>query len=141
MAKEGQPASRKKIAFVTLPLDHHQFIQSPYELKTFLHENYSSPWPDEGINLAPIHPDCCMNVDQEPTSQKTTTCAKDRCSTGGCGGPGLCPGVALLFAYAAGGGIALLTGLNWLGWAVGILLALILITGAWRFFRGLRSET
>ncbi|MFP4204131.1 MAG: hypothetical protein ACLFS4_07345 [Opitutales bacterium] len=57
----------------------------------------------------------------------------ERCSTSGCGGPGLCPGTALLLAYLAGGGIALLTGLNWLGWAVGVPLAVVLITGAWRF--------
>ncbi len=55
------------------------------------------------------------------------------CSDSSCGGSGLCPGIALFIAYAVGGGLALLTGLHWLGWAVGIPLALILITGAWRF--------
>ncbi len=55
------------------------------------------------------------------------------CTTGSCGGPGLCPGIALFIAYAVGGGLAALTGLNWLGWTVGIPLILILITGAWTF--------
>ena len=73
--------------------------------------------------------------EQKPFTHETTTRANDRCSTGGCGGPGLCPGVALLIAYVAGGGIALLTGIQWLGWAVGVPLALILITGAWRFLK------
>lgn len=64
---------------------------------------------------------------------KKTEAVKNSCPTGGCGGPGLCPGVALLLAYVAGSGLALLTGLQWLGWVVGIALAFILITGAWRF--------
>ncbi|MGZ0654720.1 hypothetical protein ACWPKO_16115 [Coraliomargarita sp. W4R53] len=55
------------------------------------------------------------------------------CPTGGCGGPGLCPGIALMIAYTSGIGITWLTGLTWLGWAVGIPLAIILLTGAWRF--------
>ena len=76
-----------------------------------------------------------MNVDQKTNPNKATSCANDHCSTGGCGGPGLCPGIALLLAYVAGSGIAWLTGLQWLGWAVGVPLAIILITGAWRFLR------
>jgi|GEM_PF-1573258 len=55
------------------------------------------------------------------------------CSTGGCGGPGLCPGIALMLAYLVGAGIVWLTGLTWLGWAVGIPLAIVLLTGAWRY--------
>jgi hypothetical protein len=66
--------------------------------------------------------------------QDAQTCnSNGSCSTWGCGGPGLCPGVALLIAYLVGGGIAFLSGLVWLGWVVGIPTALILITGAWRF--------
>lgn len=61
------------------------------------------------------------------------TCSDGSCTTGPCGGPGLCPGIALFIAYAVGGGLAALTGIYWLGWAVGVPLALILITGAWRF--------
>ena len=57
----------------------------------------------------------------------------ESCATGGCGGPGLCPGVALFLAYVIGAGVTLLTGLTWLGWTVGIPIALILLTGAWRF--------
>jgi len=30
-------------------------------------------------------------------------------------------------------GIAALTGLHWLGWAVGVSLAFVLLTGAWRW--------
>lgn len=60
-------------------------------------------------------------------------CTDKSCATGPCGGPGLCPGIALFIAWGAGIGIAALTGLTWLGWAIGIPLALILITGAWRW--------
>lgn len=80
-----------------------------------------------------------MSTEKENTletssaSGEDSACDSGSCATGGCGGPGLCPGVALLLAYVFGGGIALLTGMNWLGWAVGIPVALILITGAWRF--------
>lgn len=72
-----------------------------------------------------------LSENEKPTTSQNTS--PNTCPTGGCGGPGLCPGVALLLAYVAGGGITLLTGLQWLGWAVGIPLAIILITGAWRF--------
>lgn len=72
-------------------------------------------------------------TDSSAGSSPEASCTKRRCATGGCGGPGLCPGIALLLAYAVGGGTALLSGLPWLGWTVGIPTALILITGAWRF--------
>lgn len=71
-------------------------------------------------------------IDTAPSA----TCSDATCSTGSsgsCGGPGLCPGIALFISYAVGGGLAMLTGIHWLGWAVGVPLALILITGAWRF--------
>lgn len=70
------------------------------------------------------------------TQDIDATCSKKSCSTGGCGGPGLCPGIALLIAYVAGSSITLLTGLTWLGWVVGVPTALILLTGAWRFLPG-----
>lgn len=62
----------------------------------------------------------------------------DSCASGGtdcssCGGPGICPGMALLIAYVVGSGTAILTGLEWLGWTVGVSLGLVLLTGAWRF--------
>ncbi|MFU8848969.1 MAG: hypothetical protein ACNA77_09680 [Opitutales bacterium] len=61
-------------------------------------------------------------------------CTDKSCASGGgCGGPGLCPGVAILLAYLLGMGITFLSGLQWLGWVVGISVGLILITGAWRF--------
>jgi hypothetical protein len=63
---------------------------------------------------------------------KNNTTPPATCPTGSCGGPGLCPGIALFIAYAVGAGLTLLTGIHWLGWAVGVPLALILITGAWR---------
>lgn len=66
-------------------------------------------------------------------SHTAPTCTDKSCATGTCGGPGLCPGIAIFIAWAAGNGIAALTGLTWLGWAVGILLGLVLITGAWRW--------
>ena len=66
-------------------------------------------------------------------SSSPASCSSDSCPTGSCGGAGLCPGIALFIVYAGGGGLAMLTGLHWLGWAVGVPLALILITGAWRF--------
>lgn len=68
-----------------------------------------------------------------PANRDEASCSNSQCTTGGCGGPGLCPGVALLLAYVVGSGIALLSGLPWLGWGGGITVALILITGAWRF--------
>lgn len=71
---------------------------------------------------------------EKPVDAKAgAACTDKSCASGGCGGPGLCPGVAILLAYALGAGITLLTGLNWLGWTVGIPVGLILITGAWRF--------
>jgi hypothetical protein len=62
-----------------------------------------------------------------------TTKSGKSCPTGGCGGPGLCPGIALMIAYLVGGSIVFLTGLTWLGWAVGVPLGIVLITGAWRY--------
>lgn len=69
----------------------------------------------------------------KPHSHHAPTRTDKSCTSGSCGGPGLCPGIALFIAWGAGIGIAALTGLPWLGWAVGIPLALILITGAWRW--------
>jgi len=72
---------------------------------------------------------------------KSNSPEKATCSTGGCGGPGLCPGIALFLAYAVGGGIAILTGLHWLGWAIGLPLAAVLVTGAWRFLPSRRDPS
>jgi membrane protein implicated in regulation of membrane protease activity len=72
-----------------------------------------------------------MKTEELPLDDATRMNAS--CPTGGCGGPGLCPGIALLLAYLVGGGVTWLPGLEWLGWVVGLPLALILITGAWRF--------
>lgn len=74
-----------------------------------------------------------MKTEAHTDSSAEATCTDNSCATGSCGGPGLCPGIALFIAWATGGGVAMLTGLQWLGWAVGIPLALILITGAWRW--------
>jgi len=68
-------------------------------------------------------------------------CTDESCAAGSCGGPGLCPGVAIFLAYAAGGGIAALTGLHWLGWAVGVPLAFVLLTGVWRWLPGRRRPS
>lgn len=62
-----------------------------------------------------------------------TTCSESTCASGFCGSSGLCPGVALFIAYALGAGLSVITGLHWLGWAVGVPLFLILLTGAWIF--------
>lgn len=51
------------------------------------------------------------------------------CSTGGCGGKGLCPGVALLLAYLAGFGLAEITGSALLGLLVGMPLFIVLVLG------------
>ncbi|MGZ0709084.1 hypothetical protein ACWPKO_12190 [Coraliomargarita sp. W4R53] len=51
----------------------------------------------------------------QPQASKTCNNNKGSCATGGCGGPGLYPGIALLIAYVAGSGIALLTDLPWIG--------------------------
>jgi len=77
-----------------------------------------------------------MNKTTPPSNSATGSFSGKSCSTGSCGGPGLCPGVALFLAYAVGGGIVLLTGLTWLGWVVGVPVALILLTGAWRWLPG-----
>lgn len=77
-----------------------------------------------------------IGMNQSDIKGKTGAGSKAQCSTGGCGGPGLCPGIALLLAYAAGTGIVYLSGLVWLGWLVGVVAALVLITGAWRFLPG-----
>lgn len=69
--------------------------------------------------------------DPSTATRSERSCASNRCTTGGCGGPGLCPAIALFIAWTAGIGIATLTGLEWLGWAIGIPLILILLTGAW----------
>ena len=61
------------------------------------------------------------------------------CAMGGCGGPGLCPGIALFIAYAVGAGLTFLTGLVWLGWLVGVPLAIVLITGAWKLIPSNRN--
>ena len=68
------------------------------------------------------------------------TCTDKSCTTGSCGGPGLCPGIAIFIAWAAGIGITTLTGLAWLGWVIGVPLALILITGAWRWLPNRKIE-
>ena len=51
------------------------------------------------------------------------------CSTGGCGGKRLCPGIALLIAYLAGLGLTELTGSTVLGFVVGVLLCIALVLG------------
>jgi len=81
-------------------------------------------------------------LDQKVTEENTGEKANHdkSCSVGGCGGPGLCPGIALLLAYAVGTGLSFLTGMAWLGWLVGVPLAIILITGAWRFLPRQRSD-
>jgi len=74
----------------------------------------------------------------KPQSETDPTCTDHSRATGRCGGPGLCPGIALFLAYVIGVGIAMLTGLPWLGWAAGVPVALILLTGAWRWLPGRR---
>lgn len=51
------------------------------------------------------------------------------CSTGGCGGNRLCPGIALLIAYLAGLGLTELTGSTVLGVVVGVPLCIALVLG------------
>lgn len=73
------------------------------------------------------------NNNTTQSAEMKDTCSTNSCRTGGCGGPGLCPGVALLLAYLLGSGAALITGFTWLGWGVGVPVAIVLVTGAWRF--------
>ncbi len=68
----------------------------------------------------------------EPVS---TSGAKPECA-GGCGGAGLCPGVAIMIAWGTALAVVALTGREWIGWAAGVPLALILITGAWKWRPG-----
>ena len=77
-----------------------------------------------------------MNRDNTPIDQleqDRSEKLKPSCA-GGCGGPGLCPGVALMIAWGVGFALMTLTGREWIGWSVGIPLALILISGAWKWF-------
>lgn len=68
------------------------------------------------------------------THTKLPDTSSDKChASGSCGGPGLCPGIALFIAFIVGSAITVLTGLEWLGWSIGVPLALILFTGAWRW--------
>lgn len=69
----------------------------------------------------------------QPLGNNITQTEKSTCSS--CCSPGLCPGTTLLLAYLTGIGISLMTGIQWLGWVVGIATAIILVTGAWRFLR------
>jgi len=87
---------------------------------------------DKGIKVRIVRL-TCMETKTEKLPPEDVKRVNASCPTGGCGGPGLCPGIALLLAYLAGGGVTWLTGLHWLGWVVGLSLVLILITGAWRF--------
>jgi hypothetical protein len=48
------------------------------------------------------------------------------CSTGGCGGKGLCPGIALLLAYLVGFGLAELTGSTLLGFGLPLFIVLVI---------------
>lgn len=84
-----------------------------------------------------------MKDKTENTSENSadgSACTSRSCRTGGCGGPGLCPGIAILLAYVIGSSIALLTGLTWLGWVIGIPAAIILITGAWHYIPGISKK-
>lgn len=54
---------------------------------------------------------------------------------GGCGGPGLCPGIALLLAYGLGAAIHALTGWSWLGWTAGVAFGVFLLFGGWRWIK------
>lgn len=71
-------------------------------------------------------------IPEEDTRSACCDSSKPSC-TGGCGGPGLCPGIALGIAWAVGFGLMTLTGREWIGWSVGIPLGLILLTGAWKW--------
>lgn len=74
-----------------------------------------------------------LEATNDEITKGTTSCPTEGCQSGGCGGPGLCPGVALLLGYVVGSAVTLLSGLVWLGWVVGLPLTLILVTGAWRY--------
>lgn len=74
-------------------------------------------------------------------STPAPSCNEKSCATGTCGGPGICPGIAIFIAWALGIGTTTLTGIAWLGWAIGIPLAFILLTGAWRWLPGKRDAT
>ncbi|MEO0794257.1 MAG: hypothetical protein AAFX93_03790 [Verrucomicrobiota bacterium] len=62
------------------------------------------------------------NADNE--SQKS-------CTTGGCGGKGMCPGVALLIGFVAGVGVSKLLGVEWTTIPVAIVIALPLVFGVY----------
>ncbi|MBT5814851.1 MAG: hypothetical protein HOI15_10975 [Opitutales bacterium] len=60
----------------------------------------------------------------------------DLCSVGGCGGPGMCPGTALLIGFLVGTGLVSVTGIQWLLPVSAIVIGGLFISGIWqRFWR------
>ncbi|MDP4642826.1 MAG: hypothetical protein NWS71_00105 [Opitutales bacterium] len=57
------------------------------------------------------------------------TCENKKCSTAGCGGPGMCPGIALMLSIFVGIGITTLSGSTLFGWLVAVPLGISLILG------------
>ena len=79
-----------------------------------------------------------MSADGIPdeTPEPQGTCgAKPKCA-GSCGVAGLCPGVAIMIAWGIALAVVALTGREWIGWSVGVPLALILMTGVWKWRPG-----
>lgn len=72
----------------------------------------------------------------DSNSEKTPT----SCPVGGCGTTkGMCPGIALGISYLLCAGIIKLSGIDWLGYLVGIAVGILLILGYYptggRWFR------
>jgi hypothetical protein len=60
------------------------------------------------------------------------TKAGQSCRIGGCGGPGVCPGIALLIGFGIGAGLSSLTGIDWLMPVAMIGIGGLLISGLYK---------
>tara|TARA_B110000037_G_C16871281_1_gene404156 strand:- start:393 stop:611 length:219 start_codon:yes stop_codon:yes gene_type:complete len=54
------------------------------------------------------------------------------CNVGGCGGPGMCPGIALMIGFGVGTGLTALTGIEWLMPVATVVIGGLLISGIYR---------
>lgn len=77
-----------------------------------------------------------MRQEQRERAPQTQLAEEDKttgnfCRTGGCGGAGMCPGIALFLAGSFGIGIAGYFDVPWLAWLTGVPVFLLLVTGYW----------
>ncbi len=69
-----------------------------------------------------------MKDSSSATPPSSASEGRPSCS-GGCGGAGMCPGIALLLSFSAGYFLAAITGVDWLAPVVAIAGTLLLVAG------------